>query len=131
MWAGISILYIPQSKGYPYSFIGCSGYIEIGNNVMMGPRVNLLAENHNFEQTDFPMKDQGVTRGTIVIEEDCWLGANCSVLSNVRIGRGSIVATGAVVTKDVPPYSIVGGVPARIIKSRIGVSEGEKKGLVL
>lgn len=101
-----------------YSYIGCSGYIEIGNNVMMGPRVNLLAENHNFEQTDFPMKDQGVTRGTIVIEDDCWLGANCSVLSNVRIGRGSIVATGAVVTKDVPPYSIVGGVPAKVIKSR-------------
>lgn len=102
----------------PYSFIGCSGYIELGHNVMMGPRVSLLAENHNFEQTNIPMKDQGVTRGTIVIEDDCWLGANCSVLSNVRIGRGSIVATGAVVTKDVPPYSIVGGVPAKIIKSR-------------
>lgn len=102
----------------PYSWIGCSGYIEIGNNVMMGPRVNLLAENHNLERTDNPMKEQGVTRGTIVIEDDCWLGANCSVLSNVRIGRGSVVATGAVVTKDVPPYSIVGGVPAKIIRSR-------------
>lgn len=103
----------------PYSFIGCSGYIELGNNVMMGPRVSLLAENHNFDRTDIPMKEQGVTRGTIVIEDDCWLGATCSVLSNVRIGRGSIVATGAVVTKDVPPYSIVAGVPAKVIKSRM------------
>ncbi|NOU35162.1 MAG: acyltransferase [Kiritimatiellaceae bacterium] len=105
-----------------YSYIGCSGYIELGDNVMMGPRVNLLAENHNFERTDVPMKEQGVSRGTIIIEDDCWLGANCSVLSNVRIGRGSIVATGAVVTKDVPPYSIVAGVPARVIRSRVSTT---------
>lgn len=102
----------------PYSWIGCSGYIELGDNVMMGPRVSLLAENHNFERTDIPMKEQGVTRGTIVIEDDCWLGANCSVLSGVRVGRGSIIATGAVVTKDVPPWSIVAGVPARVIRTR-------------
>jgi acetyltransferase-like isoleucine patch superfamily enzyme len=103
----------------PYSWVGCSGYIEIGDNVMMGPRVSLLAENHNFDRTDIPMKDQGVTRGFIKIEDDCWLGANCSVLSGVTVGRGSIIATGAVVTKDVPPYSIVGGVPARIMRSRV------------
>ena len=107
----------------PYSWIGCSGYIEIGSNVMMGPRVNLLAENHKFDRTDIPMKEQGVARGTIIIEDDCWLGANCSVLSNVRIGRGSIIATGAVVTKDVPPYSMVAGVPARVLRSRIQRSE--------
>lgn len=102
----------------PYSWIGCSGYIEIGSNVMMGPRVSLLAENHNFASTELPMKDQGVTRGAIVIEDDCWLGANCSVLSNVRIGRGAVIATGAVVTKDVPPFSVVAGVPAKVIKTR-------------
>ncbi len=101
-----------------YSFIGCSGYIEIGNNVMMGPRVNLLAENHNVERTDVPMKEQGVTRSFIKIEDDCWLGAGCSVLAGVTIGQGSVVATGAVVTKDVPSYSVVAGVPARVIKSR-------------
>jgi acetyltransferase-like isoleucine patch superfamily enzyme len=86
---------------------------------MMGPRVNLLAENHNFSRVDIAIKAQGVTRAGIVIEHDCWLGANCSILAGVRIGQGSIVATGAVVTRDVPPYSIVGGVPARIIKSRL------------
>lgn len=103
----------------PYSYIGCSGYVEIGNNVMMGPRVNLLAENHNAERVDVPMKSQGVTRKAIVIKDDCWLGANSTVLAGVTIGEGSIVAAGAVVTKDVPAFSIVGGVPARVIKSRL------------
>ena len=101
-----------------YSYIGCSGFIEIGNRVMMGPRVNLLAENHNFERTDIPIKAQGVRRSFIAIGDDCWLGANCTILAGVTIGQGSIVAAGAVVTSDVPPFSIVGGVPARLIKSR-------------
>ncbi len=101
-----------------YSYIGCSGFIEIGNRVMMGPRVNLLAENHNFERTDIPIKDQGVTRSFITIGDDCWLGAGCTILAGVTIGQGSVVAAGAVVTRDVPPFSVVGGVPARILKSR-------------
>lgn len=103
----------------PYAFIGCSGFIEIGSHVMMGPRVSLLAENHNFARTDISIKAQGVTRSFIKIEDDCWLGANCTVLAGVTVGRGSIVAAGAVVTRDVPPFSIVGGVPARILKSRL------------
>lgn len=106
-----------------YSYIGCSGFIEIGNNVMMGPRVNLMAENHNFSETYIPMKVQGVTREFIKIEDDCWLGVGSTVLAGITVGKGSIVAAGAVVSKDVPPYSIVGGVPAKIIKSRI--SEGQ------
>jgi acetyltransferase-like isoleucine patch superfamily enzyme len=100
------------------SYIGCSGYIEIGNNVMMGPRVNLMAENHNFERTDVPMKEQGVTRSFIIIEDDVWLGVGSTVTAGVTIGRGSIIAAGAVVTKDVPPFSIVGGVPARVLRMR-------------
>ena len=102
----------------PYSYVGCSGYIEIGSNVMMGPSVRLLAENHNFERMDIPIKVQGVTRKCIKIEDDCWLGANCTVLAGVTIGKGSVVAAGAVVTKDVPPFSIVGGVPAHVLKTR-------------
>lgn len=107
-----------------YSYIGCSGYIEIGANVMMGPRVNLMAENHNFERTDMPMKEQGVTRSFIKIEDDVWLGVGSSVLAGVTVGKGSIVAAGAIVTKDVPPYSVVGGVPAKVIKKRDPVSDG-------
>ena len=102
----------------PYSYIGCSGFIEIGSDVMMGPRVNLMAENHNYEHTDVTMKSQGVTRTFIRIEDDCWLGAGCTVLAGVTIGKGSIIAAGAVVTKNVAPYSVVGGVPATLIKSR-------------
>lgn len=103
-----------------FSYIGCSGYIEIGKNVMMGPRVNLMAENHNFERVDMPMKEQGVTRSFIKIEDDVWLGVGSTVTAGVTVGQGSIIAAGAVVTKDVPPFSVVGGVPARIIKSRKG-----------
>lgn len=101
-----------------FSYIGCSGRIEIGTNVMMGPRVNLMAENHNFERTDIPMKDQGVARSFIKIEDDVWLGAGSTVLAGVTVGRGSVVAAGAVVTKDVPSFVVVGGVPAKILKTR-------------
>jgi acetyltransferase-like isoleucine patch superfamily enzyme len=106
----------------PYSYVGCSGYIEIGDNVMISPRVSIYAENHNYPLTSIPIKDQGVTRGFVKIENDCWIAANSVILSGVTIGRGSVVAAGSVVTKDVPPYSIVAGVPAIIIKKRLNNS---------
>ena len=102
----------------PYCYIGCSGKTEIGNHVMMSPRVSIYSENHNFDRTDIPMKEQGVTRQETVIEDDCWIASNSIILAGVRIGRGSIVAAGSVVTKDVPPYAVVAGNPARIIKMR-------------
>jgi acetyltransferase-like isoleucine patch superfamily enzyme len=68
---------------------------------------------------DIPMKEQGVTQKGVVIEDDCWIAANSVILDGVRIGRGSVVAAGAVVSRDVPPFSIVAGVPARVIKNRI------------
>ena len=103
----------------PYSYIGCSGFISIGNNVMISPRVSIYAENHVFDATDATIKSQGVQRKTVVIEDDCWIAANSIVLAGVTIGKGSVVAAGSVVSKDVPPYSVVAGVPARIIKSRL------------
>lgn len=102
----------------PFAYIGCSGFIEIGNNVMISPRVSLYAENHVFDKLGVPMKEQGVKRGFIKIEDDCWIAANSIVLSGVTIGTGSVVAAGSVVTSDVPPYSVVAGVPAKIVKSR-------------
>ena len=102
----------------PYAFIGCSGYIVIGARVLMGPRVNLLAENHNFDVADVPIKGQGVTREFIVVKDDCWLGAGSTVLAGVTIGHDSVVAAGAVVTRDVPPHSVVAGVPARVLRTR-------------
>ncbi len=102
----------------PYCYIGCSGLVTIGKNVLMGPRVTMVAENHNFEDTSIPIKQQGVTRSPITIEDDCWLASNCVILAGVHIGQGSVVAAGAVVTKDVPPNTIVGGIPARVIRTR-------------
>jgi len=101
-----------------YSYIGCSGCIEIGSQVMMGPGVTLLAENHRFSELDRPMKEQGVERSFVCIEDDCWIGSGATVLPGVSVHSGSIVAAGAVVTKDVPPNTIVGGVPAKAIGSR-------------
>ena len=102
----------------PYSYIGCSGKITIGNNVMMGPRVSIYAENHVFDNPALTIKEQGVQKLAVVIEDDCWIASNVVITAGVTIGKGSVVAAGAVVTESVAPYSIVGGVPAKLIKSR-------------
>lgn len=101
-----------------YCFIGVRGDIEIGDNVIFGPRVNVFSENHNFDRIDIPIKEQGVTKNKTVIGNDVWIGANASIMSGVKIGNGCIIAAGAVVTKDVDDFSIVGGVPAKVIKHR-------------
>jgi len=102
----------------PYCYVGASGFIQIGSNVLMSPRVSLFAENHNFADTARPIKEQGVTRAPITIEDDCWIASGSIILAGVTVHRGSIVAAGSVVTRDVPPYSIVAGSPARVIKMR-------------
>jgi acetyltransferase-like isoleucine patch superfamily enzyme len=101
-----------------FAWVGCSGYISIGDRVLMGPRVTLLAENHLFDRTDAAIKDQGVVRSPITIEDDCWLGACSTIVAGVTIARGSVVAAGAVVTRDVPEFSVVAGVPARVVRQR-------------
>jgi acetyltransferase-like isoleucine patch superfamily enzyme len=106
----------------PYCYIGCSGHISIGNNVMISPRVSIYAENHVFDQIDTTIKSQGVKKEKVVIEDDCWIASNSILLAGVTIGKGSVVAAGSVVTQDVPPYSVVAGVPARVIKNRRTVS---------
>jgi acetyltransferase-like isoleucine patch superfamily enzyme len=102
----------------PYCYIGCGGFVRIGRDVLMGPRVSIIAENHNFTDPGKPIKAQGVNRQGIVVEDNCWLGANSVILDGVRIGAGSIVAAGCVVTRSVPKNSIVAGVPGRVIKKR-------------
>jgi acetyltransferase-like isoleucine patch superfamily enzyme len=117
--AGVGLKVGNNSSIGPYAYIGCSGYIEIGENVMMSPRVSIYSENHNFEDTTLPMISQGVARSFVKIEDDCWIAANSVILAGVTVGKGSIVAAGSIVTKDVPPYSVVGGNPAKLLKSRI------------
>jgi acetyltransferase-like isoleucine patch superfamily enzyme len=104
----------------PYNYIGCSGKITIGDNVMLAPRVSIYAENHVFDNPNITIKAQGVSKMEVVIEDDCWIAANAVILAGVTIGKGSVVAAGSVVNEDVPVFSVVAGVPARVIKSRLG-----------
>lgn len=91
----------------PYGFVGCSGKIIIGNNVMFGPKCSLFAENHNFSDTEHSIKSQGVNQKGITIEDDCWIGSNVVILDGVTIGKGSVIGAGTLITKDVPAWSIV------------------------
>ena len=102
------------------SYLGASegGEIIIGNNVLIAQNVVIRASDHEFKSIDIPINQQGHRGGKIIIEDNCWIAANVVITSNVTIGAHSIVAAGAVVTLDIEPYSIVGGVPARLIKKR-------------
>lgn len=99
--------------------IGSGGRLIIGDNVMMAPGVVILTRSHRYDDVSVPMNRQGDYSTTVVIEDDVWIGYRAMILPGVRIGKGSCVGAGAVVTKDVPPYSVVGGVPAKVIKSRL------------
>lgn len=90
----------------------------IGNNVIMGPDVKIYTKNHRYDSLEIPIQDQGHTEERVVIGNDVWLSANVVVMPGVRIGNHAIVAAGAVVTKDVPDFAIVGGVPAKVLKFR-------------
>ena len=94
------------------------GLIRIGKQVAIGPGTVLRAANHCFDSLEKPIMLQGHLYGEIVIEDDVWIAANCTITPGTRIGHGAVVGAGAVVTRDVEPYAIVGGVPARVIGSR-------------
>lgn len=92
----------------------------IGKNVMMAPEVVIHTINHNFDRIDLPMMSQGNSKvENVVIEDDVWIGQRVIILPGVAIYKGCIIGAGAVVTKSFPPYSIIGGNPAKLIKSRL------------
>lgn len=94
--------------------------IKIGSNVMMGPEVIIFSANHNFQRTDIPMISQGNTEcSKVIIEDDVWIGQRAIIMPGRHIRKGTIIGAGSVLTKDFPAYSIVGGNPARLIRSRI------------
>ena len=92
------------------------GPVEIGNNVNLAQGITVTALNHNFSDTNKRIDEQGVSTNPVTIEDDVWVGANAVILPGVTIGEHCVVAAGAIVTKDVPPHSLVAGVPAKVIK---------------
>lgn len=106
-----------------YSGIGVNakiyGTCRIGRYVMMGEDVTIITRNHQFVRTDIPMMRQGFKNEQVVeIGDDCWIGDRVIILPGVHVGKGCVIGAGSVVTKDIPEYSIVAGVPARVIRSR-------------
>lgn len=104
----------------PHGYVGCSGKITIGSNVMLGPKCSLFAENHIFSNADVPIKSQGVRQKGIVIEDDCWIGSNVIILDGVTIGKGSVIGAGTLVNRDIPPGSLVMDRRNKAIASRTG-----------
>ena len=98
-----------------------NGPVDMGNHIMLGPNVAIYRANHGFMNTKIPMSLQPMSKSVLLtIEDDVWIGDRAIITPGCRvIGTGAIIAAGAVVTKDVPPYTIVGGNPAKIIKKRV------------
>lgn len=125
-----SVLHVYNFRHMPHSGIriGCDsligeynvlrgqGGISIGDRVYTSPLVQMLAVNHRFDDPTRPFVSQGITAQGIIVEDDVWIGGGAIITDGVRIGRGSVVAAGAVVTQDVPPHTVVAGVPARIVR---------------
>lgn len=102
----------------PYTCMAGPGRIVIGRGCLIGSHSGIYGNNHNFADPTRQIAQQGITCKGIVIEDDCWLGSGVRVLDGVTIGKGSVIGAGAVVTKDIPPYSVAVGVPAKVISQR-------------
>ncbi len=92
--------------------------ITIGSNVAIGPMTLIQGANHEFDRKDIPIVQQGHEESFVIIEDDVWIAAHCTILPGVRLHSGAVVGAGAVVHKDVPPNAVVGGVPARVLRYR-------------
>jgi acetyltransferase-like isoleucine patch superfamily enzyme len=101
------------------------GWISVGNDVLLGPFTILHTGKHVTQRVDIPINRQGYTFAPIVVEDDVWIGARVTVLAGVTLGKGTVVAAGAVVTRSTEPYSIVAGVPARKIRDRCMATAGD------
>jgi Acetyltransferase (isoleucine patch superfamily) len=101
------------------AYFAGQGGITIGNDVIMGPNVQVFSENHAFADPTLTIKEQGVIKDPVVIGNNCWIGGGATILAGVHIGDGCVIAAGSVVTKSVAANSIVAGVPAKVIKSRV------------
>jgi acetyltransferase-like isoleucine patch superfamily enzyme len=92
--------------------------IKIGDNVIMGPQNIIVDLDHRFQNLDIPINEQGMNGKEVSIEEDVWIASHCVIIKGVTIGKGSVIGAGSVVNKNIPPYSVAAGVPAKVIKKR-------------
>lgn len=99
--------------------VNCQLDIEIGAATLVADWVYIADFDHRFDELDMPIKDQGIAKLPVRIGPDVWLGTKCTVTRGVRIGQGAVVGAHAVVTRDVPAYSVVGGVPAKVLRDRV------------
>ena len=139
-----SVLHVYNFRDLPHAFIHIGansligelnvlrgqGGITIGDRVYTAPMVQMLAVNHVFDDPTRPMVEQGITAEGIVVEDDVWIGAGAIITDGVRICKGAVVAAGAVVTQDVPPYTVVGGVPAKALRKIDGTQRRDPSKLV-
>jgi acetyltransferase-like isoleucine patch superfamily enzyme len=109
------------------SFLGGQGGIRIGSDVITGPGVRIFSENHAFEDPSRPIRTQGVVRTGVIVGDDCWIGGGATIVDGVTIGRGCVIGAGAVVTHDAPDFSVLVGVPARIIRFRSSESPEDER----
>ena len=108
----------PRTYVGPYTCIAGPGPVSIGKQCLISSHCGIYGNNHVFDDPNAYIRKQGFTCKGIVIEDDCWLGTGVRVLDGVTVGYGSVIGAGAVVTKDIPPYSIAVGIPARVIGQR-------------
>jgi len=94
------------------------GGLEIGDNVLIGPGVGIHGSNYKYSDKNRPIIEQGIESKGIKIEDDVWIGSNSTILDGVTIGKGSVIGAGSVVTRDIPPYSVAFGVPAKVVEER-------------
>ena len=99
------------------NFLSGQGGIKIGRDVIMGPDIRIFSENHNFTDNEVIIKNQGESRKGVEIGNNCWIGANSTILDGVKIGDNTVIAAGSVVTKSFPKGVVIGGLPAKIIKN--------------
>ena len=137
-----SILHVYNFRNLPHAFIRIGhdsligelnvlrgqGGITIGDRVYTSPMVQILAVNHVADDPSRPIIDQGITAEGILIEDDAWIGAGAIITDGVRVGKGAVVAAGAVVTADVPAHTVVGGVPARVLRQIDGTMSARRGG---
>lgn len=93
-------------------------HVTIGSKVIMGPNVKIYSRNHNFEDLTVPIADQGKCQLETTIGDDVWIGANVVIVAGINVGSHSVIAAGTIVTRDIEPYAVVGGNPAKVIRSR-------------